>query len=138
MVKIVQHHEKYQELHGEDKIVLMTQREHLLLHKRLRMEGKCTIPVKDLHAIALKAHCRTDHYKTKRKCYEEQYRKTPKHKRYDADYKIMLRQNSIIFTDNIAENITLREQIIQYPTGNICISVGFHFDNGLKIPKVTI
>lgn len=43
--KMVEHHTKYKEIHGEDKTVFMPIREHTALHRRLRKEGKCNIPV---------------------------------------------------------------------------------------------
>lgn len=57
---LVQHHTKYQEIHGEDKIVMMENGEHQKLHRRLRKEGKCNIPVAELTKISNVAHGRTD------------------------------------------------------------------------------
>jgi hypothetical protein len=61
--RLIQHHEKYKELHGEDKIVLMTSSEHTKLHKRLRDNGKCKVPADTLQKISSAAHQRTDKYK---------------------------------------------------------------------------
>lgn len=56
--KIVHHHVKYKEIHGVDEIKLMTQGDHLRLHNRLRREGKCNIPVKELGKITKSAYIR--------------------------------------------------------------------------------
>jgi len=53
--RLVRHHEKYLELHGEDKVVIMTVKEHIKLHQRLRREGKCAIPSHELKLISLAA-----------------------------------------------------------------------------------
>jgi len=58
--KLIQHHEKYLEIHGEDKIVLMTMSEHKKLHFRLRQEGKCKILPDTLEKISQNAHNRTE------------------------------------------------------------------------------
>ena len=55
----IQHHRKYKEIHGVDEIVMMDVDEHTRLHKRLREEGKCTVPADVLHRIASAAHKRT-------------------------------------------------------------------------------
>ena len=56
---LVQHHEKYEEIHGEDKIVMMECGEHQKLHRRLRVEGKCDITPQELAKISTAAHGRT-------------------------------------------------------------------------------
>lgn len=56
---LVQHHEKYEEIHGEDKIVMIEFAEHQELHRRLREEGKCTIPPDELHKISFAAYSRS-------------------------------------------------------------------------------
>lgn len=57
---LVQHHIKYKEIHGEDVIVLMDKSEHNKLHIRLRKEGLCKVPIKELRKISLAARKRTD------------------------------------------------------------------------------
>ena len=57
---MVQHHEKYEEIHGEDKIVMMEYGEHRRLHARLRKEGKCNIPTNQLRKIGRAAYSRTE------------------------------------------------------------------------------
>lgn len=59
MGEMVQHHVKYEEIHGEDEIVMMTKSDHIKLHKKLRKEGKCNILAKELHAIASAGYNRT-------------------------------------------------------------------------------
>lgn len=62
MTTLVEHHTKYREIHGEDKTVFITNSEHVMLHRRLRREGKCNIPVKDLAKISNNAYKRTEKY----------------------------------------------------------------------------
>ena len=56
---LVQHHKRYKEIHGEDEIVMMDFVEHRELHKHLREEGKCTVPLKELHKISSAAYYRS-------------------------------------------------------------------------------
>lgn len=59
MIKVIQHHVKYKEIHGVDEIVLMTKSDHTRLHRRLRQEGKCNISPKELHKLSGIAKNRT-------------------------------------------------------------------------------
>jgi len=103
---LVQHHVKYQEIHGVDEIVEMTQSEHRKLHCRLRKEGLCNIPAVDLNRIATAAHARTD------KCVRRQniYQKTDYAKKLHKEY---LKQNlrRLVFTENMVPNVQFREDI---------------------------
>lgn len=63
--KLVEHHVKYKEIHSEDKTVFIPVREHIILHRRLRKEGRCNIPTKELQKISSKAYLRTDKYKNR-------------------------------------------------------------------------
>lgn len=67
--QLVEHHTKYEEIHGYDETVWMTKSEHFKLHKRLREEGKCNIPIDEMSRIATTAHMRTE----KRKEYKRDY-----------------------------------------------------------------
>lgn len=58
--ELVEHHTKYEEVHGEDETMIMTKSKHSILHIRLRKEGKCKIPSKELIKISNKAQLRTD------------------------------------------------------------------------------
>ena len=69
---LVQHHVKYKEIHGEDVVVMMEMSEHVKLHQKLRCEGKCNIPPKELGVISHNAHMRTQHLKEKQ---QERYLK---------------------------------------------------------------
>ena len=61
---LVEHHIKYREIHGEDKnIIIMSNGEHVMLHRTLRKQGECNIPVKELAKISRKACLRTEKYK---------------------------------------------------------------------------
>ena len=56
--KLVEHHTKYKEIHGEDKTILMLHGEHVSLHRRLRRESKCNIPPDKLNKISIQAYKR--------------------------------------------------------------------------------
>lgn len=95
MVKLIQHHVKYKEIHGVDEIVLLTPEEHGQLHARLRREGKCNTPADELAKISMKAHKRTKKGKItqarqelteKRKAYLKAYEQTPNCKARRAAY----------------------------------------------------
>jgi hypothetical protein len=60
--RIIEHHTKYEEIHGEDITIFMSQSKHKILHRRLRREGKCKIPARELSIISSKAHRRTKKY----------------------------------------------------------------------------
>jgi hypothetical protein len=61
-LKLVEHHIKYKEIHGEDKTTFMSPGEHVRLHRRLRREEKCNIPSEELCKISIKANHRTEKY----------------------------------------------------------------------------
>lgn len=89
----IQHHKKYKEIHGEDEVVEMDVGEHLKLHRRLRREGCCNVPVEELRRIAIKAHNRTE----KRKQYLRNRLKfsDPVHPDFYLIEVIRLRNNSV-------------------------------------------
>ena len=57
-ITMVHHHVCYEEIHGYDLVILMPIGEHRKLHNRLRREGNCQIPSKELHKISIKAYKR--------------------------------------------------------------------------------
>ena len=62
---LVEHHIHYKEIDGYDQTVLLKRSEHAILHKRLRLEGRCNIHPKKLNLISIAAHNRShreDHY----------------------------------------------------------------------------
>lgn len=71
--KLIQHHEKYRETHGEDKIKLMTRCEHIALHRRLRKDGKCKVPVTMLARVSQSARKRLLSYKQYNLNYHKQF-----------------------------------------------------------------
>jgi hypothetical protein len=60
--KLIEHHTKYKEIHGEDKTVFIRVGKHVSIHRRLRKEGKCNISPKELHEISENAFRRTEKY----------------------------------------------------------------------------
>lgn len=55
---LVAHHIYYKEIHGYDKVKLMTRSEHKNLHSRLRREGLCNVSVVELGRISKAAESR--------------------------------------------------------------------------------
>ena len=84
VTKIIQHHVKYKEIHGVDKIVMMTHSEHRLLHNRLRKEGKCNISSYELNKISVAANHRT----SKTREYQKNYRVNRQPREYPTHMKI--------------------------------------------------
>jgi len=104
--KLIQHHVKYQEIHGVDEIKLMTWSEHHKLHNKLRKKGLCNIPSKQLAKISIKAHARTQ----KNKKYQLDYSRTEKRKNQQKEYDSKAKQD-IDFVEKIGKNIYLYEKI---------------------------
>jgi hypothetical protein len=112
---LVQHHEKYEEIHGEDKIVMMEYGEHRKLHARLRKEGKCTIPRDELHEISIKAYRRTEKGKAMLK--EKEARRHRKRK----SERILK-----YFSENVDTNIGLVQIITYYlKSGHVGVRSSF-------------
>lgn len=61
--KLIEHHTKYKEIHGEDKTVFIPVGNHVSIHRRLRKEGKCNISPKELYEISQSAFRRTEKYR---------------------------------------------------------------------------
>lgn len=119
--KIVQHHIKYEEIHGVDEIKIITESEHRLLHNRLRKEGKCNIPPAILNQISRAA-----------------LRRSPKYKQRCLKYR---RDNvlAIVFNETIAPNVQLHEWIrYNRKTGNVMIYAYFQAHNGKKLYEVNL
>lgn len=123
---MVQHHEKYEEIHGEDKIVMMDFVEHHELHVRLRKEGKCTIPREELHKIAHAAYMRTEKAKRTAKKYKKRYNKLTGSK-----------ENCIVFTETIGKYVLLVEIIKVNPNINR-INYGCTFRSNSKVKLIYI
>ena len=126
---LVQHHEKYEEIHGVDKVVMMEQSEHKKLHHRLRQEGTCMIPVEELRAISAAAHYRTDKGKATAKKRKQGYNKT-----------VMNKQNQIEFYETVGTNIRFMERILFNPNiGTVTYMSRFRCDNGsMKLINIDI
>ena len=97
---MIEHHIKYKEIHGVDETVWLTKSEHIKLHKRLRRENKCTVPVNELSKIS-HAACR----------------RTTKGKQNNLNY---IKNNSCIlrFSSAIMTNINLIEVWRYYGKGD--------------------
>ena len=54
--ELIFHHTKYKEIHGIDEGFFITFSEHKKIHMRLRREGKCNIPPKELNKISSRAN----------------------------------------------------------------------------------
>lgn len=134
MDNLVEHHVKYKEIHGIDETVWMTRSEHLKLHRRLRQESKCNIPVKKLKKIALAASGRT----IKQKKLQKEWVRSNRYKEIQKRYRNEAREY-LVFYETIAPNCLLREEL-QYnsETGNITYASFFVGNHGLKLYGVNI
>ena len=92
MSKLIQHHVKYEELHGVDEIKLMTVSEHRKLHHKLRLEGKCNISPNDLHNISMKAYRRTDKSKKYHRDRKKRFGPSQWEKEYCSNYRKQYRK----------------------------------------------
>ena len=119
-MQMVLHHVKYLELHGEDETIWMTNGEHQALHRRLRKEGKCKVPQKELHDIASKARGRTN----KRIAWKKEYECN---KQYHN------------FCESIGYHLSFVERIwYNYKNGNVGYTSRFIGDGGAKLPIVDV
>ena len=91
--KLLHHHEKYLELHGEEKIIMLCKSCHVKLHLNLRKNGKCNIPVDELRKISHNSNFQTnknEEFKTFHNYNNKKYR--IKHKEeisiYNREYRI--------------------------------------------------
>lgn len=93
---MIQHHTHYQEIDGYDEIVWMTKSEHLKLHYKLRREGKCNIPPKELAKISAYAHYRSPRSRENKEKnrlwmreYQKEYREKNREKlnQYSKEYR---------------------------------------------------
>ncbi len=121
MIKLIEHHTKYKEIHGIDETIWMTVSDHRKLHNRLRREGKCKISPKELKEIAKKAQVRT----TKFKLYRQNYQANYLHK--------------FSFTEAVERNVQLCENIIYNKlTGIVTINSLFKGHHNKKLIEVWI
>lgn len=127
---LVQHHTKYQELHGEDEVVMMEKGEHRRLHNRLRRENKCLVPPADLAKISAAARKRSDICKA----HESAYYKSDKGKRTKKQYLIRNVQQ-FMFSERLAPHVRLFE-LFRYnnKTGNFTYRSTIEGQDGLKLP----
>lgn len=91
--KLIEHHTKYKEIHGKDETIFISHGEHIRLHRRLRREGKCNIPPKELEKISNRAGWRTEKFinRRRKKCKTgNTYDKCYKCKNLDKCIKIIL------------------------------------------------
>ena len=125
---MVQHHVKYEEIHGVDEIVMMDCDEHRKLHVRLRKEGKCTIPAEELQVISYAAYTRTDKGK-------ETIRKTKRKQHQIMDNK----KNCLQFYETVMTNVKIVEKIRLNPnTGAVWYSSCFRSNCKTKLKFIDI
>lgn len=124
---LVEHHEKYKEIHGVDETVWMEFGDHVKLHNKLRREGKCKIPPKELNKISIKAYQRTKKYRVAKKLRDR--KRPPRHIGSLSDF--------IEFSETIGTNLLLRERII-YFKDKIYVVSRFLGNHGIKLPTRTI
>ena len=117
MTKMIEHHIKYKEIHGEDLTVWMTMSEHKKLHHRLRKTGKCCIKSNVLKNIANAAYNRTG--------------KSTQYKRNN--------NQQISFIETIKPNVRHHERI-QYnnKTGSVIVSNYFTAEHGKELLNIIL
>lgn len=129
MCKLVEHHVKYKEIHGVDETVWLSHGEHQKLHHRLRMEGKCNVPVDELEKISKKAYQRTQRG-------GESQLKHKKGKRC-LDYNKLYKKNNthtFNFSQTLMPNVEMNDNwYYNKITDVLIISSGFRADHGKKI-----
>lgn len=126
---LVEHHVKYKEIHGVDETVWIDKGKHIVLHRRLRREGKCRIPIDQLNKISKRAYARTK----KGKENEIKYRVNPKRVNYNINYK---KENTYTFTfsEVVMPNVELNESWYYNKVTNVLlISSGFRADHGKNL-----
>lgn len=119
--RMVEHHIKYKELHGVDETIWMTNGEHEKLHRLLRKEGMCNVPVEELTKISASAQRRTDKSKKRNKEY----------------YKMNIRR--VNFYSAPGPNVRLLERITyNLKTETIRYSANFFTRHDFKLPVIDI
>lgn len=130
---LIEHHIKYKEIHGVDETIWMSQSEHLKLHRRIRREKRCNIPVNEMRIIASNAHKRTSKYKTNKKI----SRSTPEYKEIARKYALEYgRKNKFCkaFTTTFIKNVRLCEFInYNIKTNSLSITSRFQERYGIKL-----
>lgn len=112
-MKIVEHHTKYEEVHGIDESTFLSVSEHRKLHNRLRREGRCTIPSEELNKISKAAYHRTEKGRELERRLNKSYRE-----------KYLRRMLSV---ETIVPNVQLHETIsYNLKTGSVGVQSGFH------------
>lgn len=119
--EIEEHHTHYKEIDGYDETVFMTRSEHKKLHMRLRKEGKCNIPSKELHRISHNARSRTEkhqewlkEWRLKNPDYHKKYNK----ERYEKNKEREKARVKKYYDENKEEiNTRRREQRLEKKSG---------------------
>lgn len=122
---MVQHHIEYEELHGQDKVVMMTKSDHVKLHLRLRQEGKCNVPVDELGKISMAARRRSGIERNYDNEHVKEHAKEYFHK------NITFHE----FSENIGIHIQFRERVrYNSLTGLVSYYAHFRGKNGYTLP----
>ena len=144
---LVEHHTKYKEIHGVDETVWLTDSEHKKLHKKLRREGGCKIPVDELRRISKSAYARTEKGKHVHKLYRNSASGIEAKKKYDRSDKQEQTRNkyyrynvkTLTFSDAQCPNISLYEKIIyNMKTGCVSFRSAFLGEHGYKMLTINI
>lgn len=118
---LIEHHNRYEEIHGYDESIWMTRGEHKDFHYHLRKDGKCNIPSNELAKISHRATSRTEKCKT----YMKEIYKTENYKKHKSDYSKAYIMR-VMFTETLARNIRFYEEILyNIKTCTLTVSSGF-------------
>lgn len=132
--RLVEHHTKYEEIHGIDDTTWMVPSEHRDLHNRLRREERCDISSEELRKISIVATRRTEKHKEAIR----DYNKTEKFRKYKSDYCKMYIMK-IVTNSTISKNIIFHEEMAyNIKTETLTISSGFFGSHGIKLPTINI
>lgn len=108
---------------------------HQLLHKKLRENNRCTIPVDKLRTISNNSKNRLEYIK---RFYKTEKGKLIHNKATRKYHKVHDRQ-SFSFTETVSPNVRLVEGIIIYDQGRLVnINSRFYADNGHKLIYIDI
>ncbi len=132
---LIEHHEKYLEIDGEDKTIWVTHKKHREIHKKWREQGR-VIPEKISHAAA--------HRTKKGKIQSKIYHQKPERKEVANEWNSRYRKEFIYifqFYSSFGEPHVTLQEVLRYniKTGNIQrVLSHFRGTNGYKLPIIDI
>lgn len=145
--KMVEHHTHYKEIQGYDKTIWLTDSEHKKLHKKLRKNNECNIPVDMLRNISKSAHARTEKGKKTLKNYRISERGKKTKNRYSQSDKSKQTRREydknniqyIHFYETPGPNTQLHERIrYNHKTGTVIYNARYDGLHNYTLPVIDI